>query len=110
LKSAGTAGHQWWLIPVIPATQEAEIRRVKIKGPVRQTALKTPSRKHSTQKRTVGVAREVAKYPMTHRMTPPATKIHLVPNANSAKVGKFNCRELDEAVGNFILHESSIQS
>jgi hypothetical protein len=34
------AGH-WWLMPVIPATQEAEIRRIVFQSQPRQTVLET---------------------------------------------------------------------
>jgi hypothetical protein len=35
----------WWFMPVILATQEAEIRRITIRSQLRQIVLKTLSRK-----------------------------------------------------------------
>jgi hypothetical protein len=45
-----------WLTPVIPATQEAEIRRIEVQSQPRQIVLETLSRKNSSQKRAGGVA------------------------------------------------------
>jgi hypothetical protein len=44
LKSGNLAGC-WWLIPVILATWEAEIRRIMVRGQPRQIVLKTLSPK-----------------------------------------------------------------
>jgi hypothetical protein len=43
-------------MPVILATQEAEIRRIKVEGQPRQIVLKTLSQKYPTQNRAVGKA------------------------------------------------------
>jgi hypothetical protein len=43
----------WWLMPVIPATQEAEIRRVEVRSQPQQIVHKTLSLKYPTQKRAV---------------------------------------------------------
>jgi hypothetical protein len=40
-----------WLTPVIPATQEAEIRRIAVRSQSRQIACKTLSQKNPTQKK-----------------------------------------------------------
>jgi hypothetical protein len=37
-----STGH-WWLTPVIPATQEAEIRRIEVQSQPRQIVLETLS-------------------------------------------------------------------
>jgi hypothetical protein len=47
-----------WLTPVILATQEAEIRRIKIQSRPGQTVRETLSQKNPSQKR-VGVAQGV---------------------------------------------------
>jgi hypothetical protein len=44
------------LTPVIPATQEAEIRRIVVQSQPRQIVLETLSQKNPPQKRTGGVA------------------------------------------------------
>jgi hypothetical protein len=44
-----------WLTPVIPATQEAEIRRIVVRGQPRETVFNTLSQKYLIQKRTGGV-------------------------------------------------------
>jgi hypothetical protein len=45
-----------WLTPVIPATQEAEIRRIAIGSQPGQIVLETLSQKNPSQKRAGGVA------------------------------------------------------
>jgi hypothetical protein len=42
-------------MPVIRATQEAEIRKISVRGQPRQNESETLSQKYSTQKRTGGV-------------------------------------------------------
>jgi hypothetical protein len=49
----------WWLTPVILATQEAEIRRIKVPSQPGQAVHKTLSRKNLPQKRAGGVAQGV---------------------------------------------------
>jgi hypothetical protein len=44
----------WWLIPVILATQEAEIRRIKVRGQLRQIVRETLSQKTLHQKNKAG--------------------------------------------------------
>jgi hypothetical protein len=51
-------GHQW-LIPVILATQEEEIRRIEVQSQHRQIVPKTLSQKNPSQKRAGGVAQDV---------------------------------------------------
>jgi hypothetical protein len=51
IKAAGCR----WLMPTIPATQEAKIRRVQVQSQPRQTVCETLSQKNPTQKR-AGVA------------------------------------------------------
>jgi hypothetical protein len=41
----------WWLMPVILASQEAEIKRIKVRGQPRQIVCETLSRRNPTQKR-----------------------------------------------------------
>jgi hypothetical protein len=43
------AGHRW-LTSTIPATQEAEIRRIMVQGQPGQIVLEAPSQKYPTQK------------------------------------------------------------
>jgi hypothetical protein len=46
----------WWLTPVIPPTQEAEIRRIVVRSQPGQIVLETLSGKNPSQKRADGVA------------------------------------------------------
>jgi hypothetical protein len=55
LKILEKAGHQW-LIPIILATQEAEIRRIMVQSQSGKMAHETLSRKNPSQKRARGVA------------------------------------------------------
>jgi hypothetical protein len=52
------AGHQW-LMPVIPATQEAEIRRTVVQSQPGQIVHKTLPQKYLSQKGTGGLAQGV---------------------------------------------------
>jgi hypothetical protein len=52
------AGH-WWLTPVIPATQEAAIRRIVVRSQPGQIVREIICWKNSTQKRARGVAQGV---------------------------------------------------
>jgi hypothetical protein len=49
IKSHIFSGHQW-LTPVILATQEAEISRIRVRSQSRQIVLKTLSQKYPSQK------------------------------------------------------------
>jgi hypothetical protein len=49
VKTEEKAKH-WWLTPVILATPEAEIRRIKVGGQLGQILLQTLSQKYPTQK------------------------------------------------------------
>jgi hypothetical protein len=40
----------WWLMPVIPATQEAEIRRIVVLSQLRQIVCEILSQKNPSQK------------------------------------------------------------
>jgi hypothetical protein len=51
------------LMPVIPATQEAEIRRIEVQSQPRQIVLETLPQKYPTQKRAGGVAQMVKYLP-----------------------------------------------
>jgi hypothetical protein len=53
-RRAPAAGHPW-LTPIILATWEAEIRRMKVQGQPRQKVLETPSSKITRAKWTGGV-------------------------------------------------------
>jgi hypothetical protein len=44
------SGH-WWLMPVILATQEVEIRRITVGSEPKQIVGETLSQKHSSQKK-----------------------------------------------------------
>jgi hypothetical protein len=48
-----------WLTPVIPATQEAEIRRIEVPSQPGQIVFETLSQKYPTQKRSGGVPQAV---------------------------------------------------
>jgi hypothetical protein len=48
-----------WLIPVILATQEAEIRRIEVQSQLRQLVLETLSQRNPLQKRADGVTQGV---------------------------------------------------
>jgi hypothetical protein len=48
-----------WLLPVIPATQEAEIKRIMVQSQPRQIVQETLSRKNPSQKSAGGVAQAV---------------------------------------------------
>jgi hypothetical protein len=47
------SGGAWWLTPVIPATQEAEIRRITVQSQCRQIVLRDTISKNPSQKRGV---------------------------------------------------------
>jgi hypothetical protein len=49
----------WWLTTVIPATQEAEIRRIAVQNQPRQIVKETLSQKKQSQKRAGGMAQGV---------------------------------------------------
>jgi hypothetical protein len=46
----------WWLPPVNPATQEAQMKRIEIQSQPGQIVLETLSQKNLSQKRAGGVA------------------------------------------------------
>jgi hypothetical protein len=48
----------WWLPPAIPATQEAEVRRIEVHSQPGKTAGETLSRKNPSQNRAGGVAQD----------------------------------------------------
>jgi hypothetical protein len=50
----GAQTGRWWLSPVIPATQEAEIRRIAVQSQPRQIVCETLSRKKKNHKKRVG--------------------------------------------------------
>jgi hypothetical protein len=58
LKVRGEARH-WWLMPVIPATQEAEIRRIWVQSQPRKIVYGTLSQKYPVQKRAGGMTQGV---------------------------------------------------
>jgi hypothetical protein len=47
----------WWVMPVVLATQEAEIRRISVCSQPRQTVCKTLSQKNPSQNRAGGVTK-----------------------------------------------------
>jgi hypothetical protein len=68
------------LTPIIPATQEAEIRRTTVQRQLGQILLETLSEKQTKEKRTGGVAQEVACLPSKREAL----------NSNSSIVKKKN--------------------
>jgi hypothetical protein len=50
LKMAQKQARRWWCTPVIPATQEAEIRRIVVQSQSGQVALETLSQKKKITK------------------------------------------------------------
>jgi hypothetical protein len=59
LKQKTAEARRWWLTPVILATQEGEIRRIKVQSHPRQVVPRDPTLKTPSQKRTGGVAEGV---------------------------------------------------
>jgi hypothetical protein len=55
----GLFARHWWLMPVILATQEAEIRRIEVRSQPRQIVRETSSQKNPSQKRAGGVVQGV---------------------------------------------------
>jgi hypothetical protein len=55
LKTRDPAGHQW-LTPIIPATQEAEIRRMEVQSQPGQNSSRDPISKKPSPNRAGGVA------------------------------------------------------
>jgi hypothetical protein len=52
-------GQGWWLTPVIPATDEAKIRKISVQSQPMQIVCETLSGKKPSQKRAGGVAQGV---------------------------------------------------
>jgi hypothetical protein len=50
LKGSSTAGHQW-LVPVIPATQKAEIKSIQVQSQARQIVCEALSQKRPITKK-----------------------------------------------------------
>jgi hypothetical protein len=71
----------WWLMSVILATQEAEIRRIMVRSQPWQIVNETLSRKNPSQKRAGGVTQGVG----------PEVKPHLIPQKKKKKKeSKYN--------------------
>jgi hypothetical protein len=56
----------WWLSPIIPATQEAEIRRIAVQSQLGQIVQETLSWKHTTQNRASRLLQVVECLPSKH--------------------------------------------
>jgi hypothetical protein len=59
LRKLFKAGHHWWLMPIILAIQEAEIRRIEVQSQLRQTVCPAILKKNPSQKRSGGVAQGI---------------------------------------------------
>jgi hypothetical protein len=50
----------WWFKPIIPVTQEIEIRRIEVLSQPRQIVFETQPQKNPLQKRTGGVTQGIS--------------------------------------------------
>jgi hypothetical protein len=57
-KKSGHNTRAWWLRPVIPATQKAEIRRITVQSQSQANSSQDPISKNPSQKRAGGVAQD----------------------------------------------------